>query len=101
HLAGLRAELGLLDEPVGLVVGDVEQMGDAGLDRVGDRLVEFEAACTREQLRDLVDMGPNAFHEHAAPRGPRTVVVSVLVSVFARTTHQTRERPRANDPTGP
>lgn len=113
HLAGLRAELGLLDVADGKADRLVGQMGDAGLDRVGNRLVEFEAACTREQLRDLVDMGPNAFHEHAAPRGPRTVVVSVLVSVFARTTRRTRERPRAggggqrpvtpcaNDPAGP
>ena len=85
HLAGLRAMLGLLD-----VAGDkterlAEQMGGAGLELAGRRLVEFEAACTLDQLRDLVAMGPNAFHEHAGPNGPGTITVSVLVSVWTRT----------------
>lgn len=86
HLAGLRAALGLLD-----VAGDKSdrlagQMGAAGLGLAGRRLVEFDAECTSGQLRDLVGMGPNAFHEHAAPCGPGSITVSVLVSVFARTT---------------
>ncbi|RLP12437.1 putative RNA methyltransferase [Propionibacterium australiense] len=86
HLAGLRTRLGLLD-----VAGDkaerlTGQMCEAGLVPAGRRLVEFDALCTPEQLRDLVAMGPNAFHEHPEPGGPGVITVSVLVSVFTRTT---------------
>lgn len=85
HLAGLRANLGLLD-----VAGDkaerlAEQMRGAGLAPAGRHLVEFDAACSQEQLRDLVAMGPNAFHGRTGPGGPDTITVSVLVSVWTRT----------------
>lgn len=84
HLAGLREELGLLDVAADASARSAAQLTGAGLVAAGDELVTFDAECSPELLRDLVDMGPNAFHGHGEPNGPRRVTVSVLMSVFVR-----------------
>jgi 23S rRNA (guanine745-N1)-methyltransferase len=86
HLAGLRRQLGLLD-----VQPAKWQRLTASLGRhfriADDRLVEFEATWTPDVVRDVVAMGPNAFHLPggalpALSTGLTAVSVSVQVTTW-------------------
>ena len=90
HLAGLRAELGLLDVADGKADRLVGQMGDAGLDRVGNRLVEFEAA-----MHPGAAARPGGHGPERLPRARRPA----RASDGGR--ERSRERLRANDPSDP
>ena len=83
HLAGLRAQLDLLDVAQGKQEQLGAQMAAAGLVAAGHRLVAFEADCDGAQVRDLVAMGPNAFHSHQPPgEASQRIEVSVSIDEF-------------------
>lgn len=83
HLAQAREALGLLG---------VEDDKLARLNRsllglfepVGSQRIAWTMDLDADALADLVEMGPNAFHEHAAVAGGMTVDSDVQVSIFRR-----------------
>lgn len=92
HLAGLRADLGLLDIEEGKESRLLTRF-EGHLDPVDHTDVRFDILLTAAAVRDLVGMGPNAFHPHAEPtpgtpdealRGSTAVTVAVRVHEFAR-----------------
>ncbi|MFT8395191.1 putative RNA methyltransferase [Propionibacterium sp.] len=82
HLANLREELGLLDVQAGKQDTLGTQMAAATFAPAGHELVEFSADCSQDQIRDLVAMGPNAFHTHPEDAVAATIQVSVGVDLF-------------------
>lgn len=84
HLGELRTELGLLDIEAGKQERLLRSMEPA-LSLLDTRPLKYQVSLDAHALRELVLMGPNAFH-HSDPDVPEraTVTVSVLLSVFGR-----------------
>ncbi len=82
HLAGLRARYGLL----GVGEGKTERLGAAfpGWDAASPVEVRRQADLTADEVRDLIAMGPNAFHGPAGEVHDDEVGIAVEVVVFAR-----------------
>ena len=92
HLAGLRADLGLLDIEAGKESRLLTTF-EGHLDPVDHTDVRFDVRLTAAGVQDLVGMGPNAFHPDAEPTpdsrdesltGRTAVAVAVRVHEFSR-----------------
>lgn len=85
HLAGLRERYGLLDiEP-----GKDERLRASAVgffDAIAVKRVEYTRHVSAEVVRDLIAMGPNAFHGVPAAVPDADVTVSVEVHVFRNAT---------------
>jgi len=81
HLAELRAAHDLLDVPG----GKAEQLAGAAaefFDLVDTRVVKYRVDATAEVARDLIAMGPNAFHTLPETVEATTVGIDVTVQSF-------------------
>lgn len=81
HLAELRAAHDLLDVPT----GKAEQLVAAAaefFDLVDTRVVRYRFDASAELARDLIAMGPNAFHTVPAEVDATTVGIDVTVQSF-------------------
>lgn len=83
HLAELRAAGDLLDIPTDKTQRLDESMGSAGLVPTTRAEIAFTAQLDHQQVRDLVGMGPNAFHSPSIPTLTSTNV-AVTVTTFRR-----------------
>lgn len=82
HLNSLRREHDLLDVRPDKTTDVARQL--SGLMPIMTQHVGFSADLSADQVRDLIGMGPNAFHGAPAEARPTTVEVSVHVSVFRK-----------------
>lgn len=83
HLAEARAELGLIgiqDDKLAAV----RQALSGAFEAVATRRVHSDLRLTASEVDDLVAMGPNAFHEHAAASGSLRVSLDVQLTTFRR-----------------
>ncbi len=81
HLVGLRDAYGLLDVPT----GKAEQVAAAAaefFDLIDTRVVKYRLPVSEELARDLIAMGPNAFHQVPTSVAASTITVDVTVQVF-------------------
>lgn len=81
HLAELRAAGHLLDIPADKLTRLDESMGRAGFTLADRQEIAFQADLSQPQVRDLVGMGPNAFHSPEIPDITATQV-AVKQSLF-------------------
>ena len=81
HLAELRDRLGL----IGIEAEKLHRLGTSltSFDLLDRREIVHPLHLTVEGARDLVQMGPNAFHEHLLPNGMVTTAAFTL-SVYTR-----------------
>lgn len=81
HLVGLRAQHGLLSVPE----GKADQVAGAAAEffelHCSTSLAQSHQA-SEELVRDLIAMGPNAFHQLPERLDPATVMIAVNVQVF-------------------
>lgn len=82
HLRQARDQLGLLGVEHDKASHLAASFGAAGFRLAGQSQVAYSIHCSSQQLRDLVEMGPNAFHAHAPACVNLQVDVAVQVSVF-------------------
>ena len=84
HLAELRQRLGLL----GIQTGKAERISDqftaVGMRPARVHRLAWRASATRDQLADLVTMGPNAFHHPPTPQADAEIQIDVSVTCFVR-----------------
>jgi len=81
HLAELRKNLGLLNlDPEKLERLDASMRGLTLVDR---EELTHPLDLPVEATRDLVAMGPNAFHEHASPTAMRTTATFIISTFLA------------------
>lgn len=83
HLAALRSTHGLL----GIGADKDERLlaqASSHFEHAATEALEFSLDASADQVRDLIGMGPNAFHEAPADPGPARVDVSVSAHVFMR-----------------
>jgi len=83
HLSGLRERHGLL----GIEADKDERLARSALglfEPTARTVVEYRAEASAEQVRDLIAMGPNAFHGVPNDVTADTVQVSVTVSLFRK-----------------
>jgi 23S rRNA (guanine745-N1)-methyltransferase len=81
HLVGLRDAYGLLDVPT----GKAEQLAAAAaefFDLIDTRVIKYRMPVAESLARDLIAMGPNAFHQVPATVTASTVSIDVTVQVF-------------------
>lgn len=82
HLQQARDRLGLLGVEPDKAGHLAASFGAAGFRLARQSQVAYQIHCSGEQLADLVEMGPNAFHAHAPACAALQVDVAVQVSVF-------------------
>jgi len=98
HLADLRDDLALLRVHPHAGPRARAALVQHGFEVRGVRPLAYRLRCTAAQQDLLVEMGPNAFHPHAAPKATSTLIVSVEVTVARRANTRTAESQAA--PTG-
>lgn len=84
HLADLRQRLGLLGIQIDKAEQIRNQVASVGLSAVRVQRLAWRVLATRDQLADLVAMGPNAFHHPLVPQADAEIQIDVSVSCFAR-----------------
>lgn len=82
HLAALRRDHALLQVHPDKTADVARQL--SGLTPIMTQHVGFRADLTGDEVRDLVGMGPNAFHSVAGDLAATRIDVSVDVSVFRK-----------------
>lgn len=86
HLAELRAEHDLLDVPADKLDRLDAAMASANLTVFGRTKVFYEVDLDPGAIADLIQMGPNAFHQRPGhPIAPGTVRIAVWVSSYTST----------------
>jgi len=81
HLVGLRDAYGLLDVPT----GKADQLAAAAaefFDLIDTQVIKYRLAVDESLARDLIAMGPNAFHQVPASVTASTISIDVTVQVF-------------------
>jgi len=84
HLADMRERLALMRVHPDAGPRAREALRRHGFEVSDVRPLAYRLRCTAAQQQWLVEMGPNAFHPHAAPESTSTLIVSVEVSVAVR-----------------
>ncbi|GAA1390531.1 putative RNA methyltransferase [Luteococcus peritonei] len=83
HLAQAREALGLLDVEADKLARLNRTMSGA-FEAVWTQRIRWSMDLGAQDLSDLVQMGPNAFHEHAAVQRDMTVEADVQLTIFRR-----------------